>query len=69
MIIGLMLWIGVLSDPSGKLRMPGKGSILYVGVVIGVAAFLAYKEWSKDSAGKNSRFRSGYKGRPSATAR
>ncbi len=37
LIVGFMLWIGVLS--SGSL-----GSILYVAAVIGVAAFLAYTD-------------------------
>jgi len=36
-----MLWMGVLSDPSGKLGMPGMGSIFYVAAVTAVAAFLA----------------------------
>jgi hypothetical protein len=50
LIVGFMLWIGVLSDPSGKLRMPGMGSIFYVAAVIGVAAFLAYADRNRDSA-------------------
>jgi hypothetical protein len=54
-----MLWIGVLSDPSGRLRMPGMGSIIYVAAVIGVAAFLAYADRNRDSAGKNRKFRPG----------
>lgn len=55
LIIGLILWLGVLSDPSGKLRMPGIGSIFYVAAVICVAAFLAYSDLKRDSAGKNSK--------------
>src|SRR5580704_9915292 len=69
LIIGIMLWLGVLSDPSGELRMPGKGSILYVGAVIGLAAYLAYADSSRDSAGKNRRLRTGNIGRRSATAK
>jgi hypothetical protein len=53
LIIGFMLWIGVLSDPSGKLRAPSVGSICYVVAVIGVAAFLAYCDRDRDSTGKN----------------
>jgi hypothetical protein len=55
--MGLILWLGVLSDPSGKLRPPGTGSILYVASVIGVAAYLAYTDRGRDSTGKNRRFR------------
>ncbi len=51
LIIGLMLWVGVLSDPSGKPRLPGMGSILYVAAVIGVAVFLAYADRNRDSPG------------------
>jgi drug/metabolite transporter (DMT)-like permease len=57
LIMGLILWLGVLSDPSGKLRPPGTGSILYVASVIGVAAYLAYTDRGRDSTGKNRRFR------------
>jgi drug/metabolite transporter (DMT)-like permease len=59
LIMGLILWLGVLSDPSGKLRAPGTGSILYVAIVIGVAGYLAYADRSRDSSGKNRKFRSG----------
>jgi|HubBroStandDraft_4_1064222.scaffolds.fasta_scaffold2144448_1 drug/metabolite transporter (DMT)-like permease len=57
LIIGLILWLGVLSDPSGKLRAPGAGSILYVAAVIAAAGYLAYADRSRDSSGKNRRFR------------
>ena len=69
LIVGLMLWIGVLSDPSGKLRMPGIGSIFYVAAVIGVALFLAYADRNRDSAGKNRKLTPGHKGRRNATAK
>jgi hypothetical protein len=62
-----MLWIGALSDPSGKLRMPGMGSIFYVAAVIGVAAFLAYADRNRHSAGKSRKLRPGYKARRNAT--
>jgi hypothetical protein len=42
LIIGLILWIGVLSDSSAQTATPGAGSVLYVGAVIAVAALLAY---------------------------
>lgn len=63
LIIGLMLWLGVLSDPSGHLRTPRTGAILYVVAVIGVAAFLAYADRNRDSTGKNGNVGPGYKGR------
>jgi hypothetical protein len=66
LIMGLLLWLGVLSDPSGKLRTPGMGSILYVAIVIGVAGYLAYADRSRDSTGRIRRLRSGYVGRRSA---
>ncbi len=37
LVIGLILWMGVLS-------MPGIDSIMYVAVVIGVVALLAYAD-------------------------
>jgi hypothetical protein len=67
--MGLILWLGVLSDPSGKLRPPGVGSILYLASVIGVAGYLAYADRGRDSVGKDRKFRSGYVGRRSATAK
>ena len=69
LIIGLMLWLGVLSDASGRLRMPGMDSIFYVAAVIGVAVFLAYADRNRDSAGKSRKFRSEYKGRRNAAAK
>jgi hypothetical protein len=69
LIIALMLWLGVLSDPSGNLRTPGTGSVLYVVAVIGVAAFLAYTDRNGDSSGKSRKYRPGYKGRRNATAK
>ena len=52
-IIGLIVWIGVLSDSSGRLTMPGLDSMLYVGAVIGVAALLAYADRKRNASGKN----------------
>ena len=63
LIIALMLWLGVLSDPSGRLRTPGIGSILYVAAVIGVAAYLARADRAIDAEGKSCKLRSGFKGR------
>ncbi len=42
LIIGLILWIGVLSDASGHFTMPGSGSLLYVGGVICVTVILVW---------------------------
>jgi hypothetical protein len=53
MIIGLILWVGVLSDSSGRLTMPGTGSILYVAAVIGIAALLAYADRKRNPPPKN----------------
>jgi hypothetical protein len=69
LIVGLMLWLGVLADPSGKLRMPGVGSILYVAAVIGVAALLAYIDRRREPAENGRRLRPGYLGRRDATAK
>jgi len=69
LIVGLILWLGVLADPSGHLRTPGAGSILYVVAVIGVAAFLAYTDRKGDSSGKNRKHGLGSKRRRDATAK
>ena len=42
MLIGLILWIGVLSDESGHLTMPGTDAIVYVAAVVLVVGGLAY---------------------------
>ncbi len=44
LIIGSILWIGVLSDSSGHLAVPDADSILYVVAVIGVVILLAYAD-------------------------
>jgi hypothetical protein len=44
LILGLMLWLGALSDATGELRMPGVGSIFYFAVVIGLAALLVRRD-------------------------
>lgn len=44
MIIGLILWVGVLADSPEPLTAPGVGSIVYVAAVIVVAALLAYAD-------------------------
>lgn len=49
LVIGLILWLGVLSDPSGQLNAPGAGPILYLVAVIAVAAFLALMDRNGDS--------------------
>jgi hypothetical protein len=66
LLIGLMLWIGVLADPSGKVGRPGMGSILYTLAVIGVAVFLAYTDRERDPSRKNSRSTSESKERRNA---
>jgi hypothetical protein len=68
-IIGLMLWMGVLSDPSGDLRTPGIGSILYVAAVIGLAALLAHADRHRDSAGKRGSSKAGDRLRRNTTAK
>ena len=69
LIIGLMLWLGVLADPLGDLRTPGLGSIFYVAAVIAVAIYLAYADRNRDTPGKNRRFRPQHRGRRGATAK
>jgi hypothetical protein len=56
-IIGLILWVGVLSNSSGQLTMPGADSLLYVAAVIGAVALLARadskrKNRSRDEKGE-----------------
>jgi len=46
LVIGLILWVGVLSDSSGD-------SVLYVVAVIGVVLLLAYADRRRNRAGKN----------------
>ena len=69
LVIGFMLWIGVLADPSGRLRVPGVGSIFYVAAVVGVVVYLAYADRNRDSSIKNRRFKPGYLGRRNAAAK
>lgn len=63
-IIGLILWLAVTSDPFGRFATPGMGSILYLVLVVGVAALLAYPERDEDSGGKDHKSRSAHKRRP-----
>jgi hypothetical protein len=56
LVIGLVLWVGVLSDPSGHLRTPSLGPILYVAAVIGVATFLALTDRNGDSSEKDRQY-------------
>jgi hypothetical protein len=68
LLFGLILWLGVFSDPLGHLGTPG-GLILYVAAVIGVAVLLAYIDRNTDSSGKNRNRRQGYRARRNATAK
>jgi hypothetical protein len=52
LLIGLVLLLGALADNSGKLRMPGAGSVLCMAAV-GVAAVLSYSRRSRHSLGKD----------------
>ena len=52
LLIGLVLLLGALADDSGKLRMPGAGSVLCMAAV-GVAAVLSYSRRSRHSLGKD----------------
>jgi hypothetical protein len=49
--VGLILWIGVLSNSSGHLTMPGLDSIAYVAAVVCVAALLAYADRKRSPSG------------------
>jgi hypothetical protein len=62
LIIGLILWIGVLSDSSGHLTMPGAGSIIYVAAVVAVAAVLGYTDWKRNNPKRNRKGGSGGQG-------
>jgi len=44
LIMGLILWVGVLSDQSGHFTMPGADAIIYVAAVICVVGALAYRD-------------------------
>lgn len=46
-MIGWILWIGVLSDSSGHLAAPPMDSLLYVAGVILLSASLAYADWNE----------------------
>jgi hypothetical protein len=51
LIIGLILWLGVLADSSGSLTVPAAGPIIYVVAVIGVAMLLAYVDRRRNGSG------------------
>ena len=55
LLIGFVLLLGALADDSGKLRMPGAGSVLYMAAVIGVAAVLLHSRRSRHSPAKDRR--------------
>lgn len=44
LIIGLILWVGVLSDESGHFTVPGAASIVYVAAVAVITAVLAWAD-------------------------
>jgi hypothetical protein len=69
LIIALILWLGVLADPSGRLKAPGAGSVVYVVAVVGVAVFLAYTDRNADPPKKNRSYRPGSRGRRNVAAR
>lgn len=69
LIIGYILWAGVLSDPSGHLSTPSVGSILYTAAVFGVASVLAYTDQNRDSAAKTRKSKSGQNSHPNANAK
>ena len=55
LIIGLVFWLGAISDAAGMLWIPGVGSMCYFAAVIGVAAFLVYGDRNRRSTGKDCR--------------
>ena len=69
LIIALILWLGVLADPTGRLKPPGAGSVVYVVAVVGVAAFLAYADRNAEPSKKNRSYRPGTRGRRNVAAR
>lgn len=69
LVIGYILWAGVLSDPSGHLSTPSVGSILYTAAVFAVASLLAYTDQNRDSASKNQKSKSGHKTHPNTNAK
>ena len=68
LIIGLILYVGVLSDSSGHLVIPAIGSIFYVAAVIGTAARLAYIDRRRDDSRPHSGAPTGDRDRPNGVA-
>ena len=58
LIVGLIIWVGVLSDSTGSFTGPDLDSILYVVAVIGVVLLLAYADRRRNGAGKKPKKRS-----------
>jgi len=65
LIVGFILWTGVLAGASGKLRIPRVDSLFYVAAVVAMTAFIAHADRKRESAGKSCKFKSGDKPRRS----
>jgi peptidoglycan/LPS O-acetylase OafA/YrhL len=50
LILGLVLWLAVVSDSSGRFSAPGAGAIVYTLAVIGVVGWLAYHDREEGSS-------------------
>jgi len=61
LLIGSILWVGVLSDSSGRPTMPPVDSILYVAAVVCAAFLLAYADRRRNGSRKNRNGEAGYK--------
>jgi membrane protein implicated in regulation of membrane protease activity len=61
LLIGSILWVGVLSDSSGRPGMPAVDSVLYVAAVVCVAVLLAYADRKRSGSRKNRKDEGGHK--------
>jgi hypothetical protein len=55
LLVGFILWLAAFSDASGKVGMPGPGSVIYLASVLGVVAFLIYFGHSRRAGGRGRR--------------
>ena len=45
LIFGLMLFLGMIAEPTGRLGAPGLGTAILITLVIGEAIVLVYADW------------------------
>jgi uncharacterized membrane protein len=52
LLVGFVLLVAGLSEPSGELKKPGLGAYIYIAAVVGVAAYLLFAHRKGHSVGK-----------------